>query len=277
VSLRLRQLFGVVLLVHMETSAVVEARLLTRRPAHVRSSRISLRRRLHVASLITDPGTVEAEWNVSWTESASLTMPTTLKYTPEGPNLLWGRTEYSANFDTFSSALIDGNRVTHSSDHLAVAATTLLADREHWNVAIAPVVTFGFRDQPGFRAGLTAITRYDRGRNSGGATITWTGDTNPTDLNPAGTWDFGSGYGHTFGSRTTVHVDGQFERATGYSGAWSFFEGVEFQFTPAAALEVSGQHLNVTGGVLDHQLVVGVTINFGNPAEKLAQVFRRTK
>ncbi len=85
-------------------------------------------------------------------------MPTTLKYTPEGSNLLWGRTEYSVNFDTFSSALIDGKRVTHSSDHLAVAATTLLADREHWNVAIAPVVTFGFRDQPGFRAGLTAIT-----------------------------------------------------------------------------------------------------------------------
>jgi hypothetical protein len=80
-----------------------------------------------------------------------------------------------------------------------------------------------------------------------------------------------------FGARTTVHVDGQFERATGYSGAWSFFEGVEFQFTPAAAIEVSGQHLNVTGGILDHQLVVGLIINFGNPAEKLAQVFRRTK
>ena len=99
-NLRLRQLLGVVLLAQMETSAL-EARLLSRRPSHVRSSRISLRRRLHVTSLITDPGTVEAEWNVSLAESESLTMPTTLKYTPEGSNLLWGRTEYSANFDTF--------------------------------------------------------------------------------------------------------------------------------------------------------------------------------
>ena len=191
-SLRLRQLLGVVLLAQMETS-VLEARLLSRRPSHVRSSRISLRRRLHVTSLITDPGTVEAEpervlGRIRIVDDADDAENTLLRL-----DLLWGRTEYSANFDTFSSALIDGNRVTHSSDHLAVAATTLLADREHWNVAIAPVVTFGFRDQPGFRAGLTAITRYDRGRNSGGATITWTGTADPTDLNPAGTWDFGSG------------------------------------------------------------------------------------
>jgi hypothetical protein len=276
VTLRLRQFLGAVLLMQM-AAPWAEAWLLGRRSPHARSSRISLRRRLHVSSLITDPGTVEAEWNVAWTESESLTIPVTLKYTPEGSNLLWGGTEYSANFDAFSSMLIDGNRVAHGSDHLSFAGTTLLADKEHWNLAIAPAVTFGFRDQQGFRAGLTAITRYDRGRNSVGATITWTGAANPTESNPAGTWDFGYGYGRVFGSRTTVHADGQFERATGYSGAWSFFEGIEFQFTPAVAVDATAQHLNVTGGISDHQLVVGLTVNFGNPWEKLARIRGRTK
>jgi hypothetical protein len=276
VRTRLRHWFGIFLLLQI-AMPVGEARLLRRRPQQARSSRISLRRRLHVSSLITDPGTVEAEWNVAWTESDSLTTPTTLKYTPAGSHLMWGRTEYSANFDSFSSTLIDGNRVVHSSDHLAFAGTTLLADREHWNIAIAPAVTFGFRDQPRFRAGLTAIARYDRGRDSAGATITWTGAVNPTESDPAGTWDWGCGWGHVFGSRTTVHVDGQFERATGYSGALSFFEGIEFQFTPSVAVDASMQHLNVTGGILDHQLLVGLTVNFGNPFAKLARGFGRTK
>jgi hypothetical protein len=232
------------------TAPLLEARLSPR----ARSSRITLRRRLHISSLITDPGTVEAEVSGAWSESQSWTMPSTVKYTPEGRILLWGRTEYSASFDGVSN------------DHLTFTGTTLIADGEHWNFAVAPAVTFGFRDQPAFRAGLTAITRYDHGRNSAGSTLTWTGTVNATDSTPAGTWDFGSGYGHTFGAKTTVHADTQFERATGYAGAWSFFEGVEYQFTGAIAFDLSAQHMNVTGGMLDHQLVGGLTINFGRPS-----------
>jgi hypothetical protein len=243
----------------------MEARILRRSPG-TRSARITLRRRLHISSLITDVGTVETEWSTDWTDPQSLTMPTTVKWTPEGSSLLWGRTEYSANFDLVSSLVTDGSRVTHATDHVGIAGTTLLLDGEHWNFAVAPSVTFGARDQPEIRAGLTTIVRYDHGRNSAGATLTWIGTPNPNDASPAGTWDLGSGFGHTFGDKTTVHFDTQLERATGFVSAWSFFEGVEYQFTPNVALDVSAQHFNVTGGILDNQLLVGLTINFGRPA-----------
>jgi hypothetical protein len=193
-------------------------------------------------------------------------MPTTVKWTPEGSTLIWGRTEYSANLDIVTSLVSDGNRVTHTSDHAGITATTLLADGEHWNFAVAPSITFGGREQPGFRAALTAITRYDYGRNSAGATLTWTGTPNPNDAAPAGSWDLGAGYGHTFGAKTTLHGDLQLERATGFVRAWSFFEGVEYQFTPAVAVDVSAQHLNAIGGTLDHQILAGLTVNFGRPS-----------
>jgi len=68
------------------------------------------------------------------------------------------------------------------------------------------------------------------------------------------------------GEKTTVHGDVQYERSTGFQGQWSFFEGVEYQFTPAVALDVSAQHLNAIGGTLDHQILIGLTINFGSPS-----------
>jgi hypothetical protein len=255
---------GAVLLLEL-TAPVTEARLLRRSP-RTRSSRIALRRRLHISPLITDVGTVETEWSTAWTDPDSFTMPTTVKWTPEGSTLLWGRTEYSANFDVVSSIVSEGNRITHASDHVGLAGTALILDGEHWNLAAAPSVTFGSRDQPALRAGLTAITRYDSGRNSAGATLTWTGTPNPNDASPAGTWDLGLGYGHTFGGKTTVHADAQLERATGFQTTWSFFEGVEYQFTPTIALDVSAQHFNATGGTVDHQTLIGLTVNFGRPS-----------
>ena len=76
----------------------------------------------------------------------------------------------------------------------------------------------------------------------------------------------GFGYGHTFGAKTTLHADTQLERATGYVSALSLFEGVEYQFTPNIALDLSAQHLNATGGTLDHQILMGLTVNFGRPS-----------
>ena len=73
-------------------------------------------------------------------------MPTTVKWTPEGSTLVWGRTEYSANFD-----------VAHASDHVGITGTTLLADGEHWNFAVAPSVTFGSGDQPAFVPALRPL------------------------------------------------------------------------------------------------------------------------
>jgi hypothetical protein len=139
----------------------------------------------------------------------------------------------------------------------------LLRDGEHWDLAFAPLVTVTTRGDQGSRYGATAISRYDHGRDSLGGTLSWSGTASPSDSSPAGTWDFGGGYGHVFGQKVTAHADTQYERSTGINGAWSLFEGVEYQFTDRVAVDISGQHQNVIGGALDHQMVIGLTVNFG--------------
>jgi hypothetical protein len=257
------RLFGLLMLIQL-AAPPVEARLFRRRST--RGASISLRRRLNVNPLITDPGTVEVEWNNAWTWSRSYSMPTTLKWTPEGSHVYWGRTEFSANLDAISSVDTESGRVTHSSDHLTLAGTSLIADREHWNFAFAPLATFALRDHQGARLGGVAIVRYDRGRGSAGATVTWTGATNPSADNPSGTWDIGGGYGRAIGGKFTAHGDVQYERSTGIAGAWSLFEGVEYQYTDNLAIDVSAQHISLFGGERDHQLVAGITMNLGKPA-----------
>src|SRR5260370_21760068 len=64
---------------------------------------ISLRQRLHVNTLITAPGTMEIEWGGAFSTGADFSFPSTIKYTPEGPYAFWGRTEFSASFDSLSS------------------------------------------------------------------------------------------------------------------------------------------------------------------------------
>src|SRR5882724_7153326 len=69
------------------------------------NSKIALRKRLHVNTLITEPGTAEVDWSNLYSFSTSnFSMPSGLRYTPEGSNIIWGRTEYSVAFDTVSSA-----------------------------------------------------------------------------------------------------------------------------------------------------------------------------
>src|SRR5262245_21939461 len=64
-----------------------------------RGAAITLRKRLHVNTLITEPGTAELEWGNDYSLTSDVyTMPSTIKYTPEGRHLLWGRTEFAAGF-----------------------------------------------------------------------------------------------------------------------------------------------------------------------------------
>src|SRR6266853_445280 len=96
-----------------------------------RGSNISLRKRLHVNTLITEPGTVEIEWdNLYSYTSANYSMPSNVKFTPEGKSILWGRTEYSVAFDSVDSALLAGERSTQFSDRLTFTATSVLKDGE---------------------------------------------------------------------------------------------------------------------------------------------------
>src|SRR6195256_6107379 len=54
------------------------------------TSKITLRKRLHVNTLITEPGTIEIDWNNAYSLSTSnFAMPSAIKYTPEGSSIIW--------------------------------------------------------------------------------------------------------------------------------------------------------------------------------------------
>ena len=142
-----------------------------------RSSAITLRKRLHVNTLITAPGEMEVEWGGAFSVEGGFTLPAAIKYTPEGPHAYWGRTEFSASFDSLSSALQFDNRITQFSDRVSFAANCVVHDGAKLDIAIAPQTSFILRGDRGARVGATGIARYDTGRSSLGATLTWTGAT----------------------------------------------------------------------------------------------------
>lgn len=230
---------------------------------------MSLRKRLHVNDLITAPGTVELDWGSLYSYSTgTFTLPSALKFTPAGASLFWGRTEYSVAFDSVASAVDAGVRSTQFSDRLTFAATSVLFDSEHFDVAAAPQVTAFLRNGSGARLGATVIARYDRAGNSVGGTAGWSAGTSATDTNPAGVWDFGAGYGRRLArsgvlGRFTPHVNSLLEKSTGFERTLSVFGGVEYQITERLAFDVSGQRFSLIGGAPDRQLLLGLTMNFG--------------
>jgi len=221
-----------------------------------RAPAISLRERLHVNPLITEPDTIEVEWGSAFTTSGTDTMPTTIHYTPKGPYVFWGRTEFSASFDSLN---YDGG-VRHFGDRASLAATCVLHDGKKLDIAIAPVASFLLRGDDGMRYGATAIARYDAGHHSGGVTVSWTRATSPSSTNPAGTFDLGFGYGYAIG-KITPHANWVWERSTGLERQISIYEGVEYQITNPFAVDFTVQHLSLWGGARDTQFVLGVTVN----------------
>jgi len=234
-----------------------------------RTSNITLRKRLHVNTLITEPGTLEAEWdNLYSFTSGNYSMPSIIKYTPMGKSILWGRTEFSAAFDSVDSIPQTGQRVTQFSDRVTFAANSVLFDGEKLDIAILPQATFFLRGESGARLGATAIARYDAGRNSMGATLSWSGATAPSPTNPSGSWDFGTGFGRRLAAagafgHLTPHTNVVYERSTGANPNWAGFAGMEYQITGRVAVDVTGQRFGLRGGTPDRQIVVGMTFNFG--------------
>lgn len=228
-----------------------------------------MRKRLNVNDLITEPGTAEIDFGSLYSYTTdSFTLPSALKVTPKGSSLFWGRTEYSVGFDSVASAVDSGARTTQFSDRLTFAATSIVFDSPHFDIAIAPQVTAYLRDESGVRLGATALARYDAGNNTIGFSAGWTAATSSSESNPAGVWDFGAGAGHRMGSagvlgRLTPHVNWLLEKSTGFKRTLAVFGGVEYQATKRVAFDVTGQRLGLVGGVADRQLLVGLTVNLG--------------
>jgi hypothetical protein len=234
-----------------------------------RSSNITLQKRLHINTLITQPGTLEIDWaNVYSFSTTNYNMPSALKYTPQGRYIIWGRTEYSLAFDSLTVDQIGGGRVAQFSQSVTLQANSVLRDGEKLDIAIAPQATLFLRDESGARFGATAIARYDSGRNSIGTTLSWSAATHSSASNPAGTFDIGAGFGRQLPgcgllAKFTPHGNVVWEKSTGAATIVSTFEGVEYQMTERLAFDLSGQQFSVSGGVPDHQVVFGLTLNLG--------------
>src|SRR5207237_2477851 len=175
------------------------------------------------------------------------------------------RPEYPAACASASSRLYLGNRTTQVSDRITLTATSVLVDTTHCDIGIAPQTTFFLRDESGGRYGATVIVREDIGLNSIGATIGWSGATTTSFTNPAGTWDFGAGFGRRLASKGmlghfTPHVNAVWERSTGFERIFSGFAGVEYQITPRVAFDAADQRIGLTAGA-DRQILLGMTIN----------------
>ena len=229
---------------------------------------ISLQRRVHVNTLITEPGSAEVEWDNVFSSNGDYVMPSLIKYTPEGSNIIWGRTEYSIGFDTVNSALRFDQRINHFSDRVTLAATSVLRDGKIFDFAVAPSASFFLRGDRGARLGATAIARWDWGRNSLGTTFGWTAATHSSPTNPSGIVDWSTGYGRRLAAggawgHLTPHTNLQVEKASGVTRQISVFEGIEYQITGRVALDFSGQHYGLGSGAVDHQAVVALTVHFG--------------
>ena len=247
-----------------------EARTVLRRAPRVhRSTNVSQRKRLNVNDLIAAPGTVELDWGSLYSyTTGSVTLPSAIRYTPDGGSLLRGRTEYSVAFDSISSAVNTTSRSTQFSDRLTFAATSVVYESEHFDIAFAPQVTKLLRNDSGLRLGATTIARYDGGGNTIGVIGSWTGATTASDTNPAGTWDIGGGFGRQLAakgvwSKVTPHTNVTLERSTGFQKTLAVFGGVAYQFTDRFTADVSGQRFGLIGGGEDRQLLVSFTLNLG--------------
>ena len=230
------------------------------------ASALALRRRMFTSTLITEPGLGELDYSVTGSASTdTLFFPTTLKYTPEGPYIFWGRTEFSASWDSLYSADDGQNRNYHFSDHVNLTATSVLHNGEHWDFALAPQAIFLTRGASGARFGATGIARYDSGHNSFSTSASWTGATHPSDdNNPAGTFDWIMGYARNLGEHFTVYASAQLERSTGFDPQVAVFEGIEYSRSDRWAIDLSGQHYAIGTGQTDNQMVLGITITLGH-------------
>jgi hypothetical protein len=244
--------------------------LFTRNPAPSNgNSKIALRKRLHINTLITEPGTAEVDWGGLYSFStSSFAMPSGIRYTPTGSHIIWGRTEYSMAFDTLTSADVAGARLTQFSQAVTLTATSVLHDGEKLDFAVAPQATMFLRDESGARLGAVAIVRYDTGRNSIGGTVSWSGATHHSDSNPAGTLDLGMGFGRQLSGsslleKLTPHLNAEWETSTGQGRSFLATEGIEYQITEQLAFDLAAQHLAAFGRAPDHQIAFGMTLNLG--------------
>ncbi len=234
-----------------------------------RVSTLSNRRRLHLQNLVSNPGTLEMEMGVAGSTN-TIVSPFTLKYTPGAGGRFLQRTEFSVDLEPVNSVPGEDHWVTQFGDHVGLAAAHLLHQGKTLSVYIAPQVSFLTHANNGVRAGATVVAEADFGAFSLSGNTTWTGATSASDSNPAGDLQIGAGLirrigGTTDNARFTLFVNALQENPTVGLTTYSVFEGVSYQVRRPLAVDIAVRHLNLRGGQVDHQVLLGITVNLGRP------------
>src|SRR5436190_19186997 len=99
------------------------------------NAKIALRKRLHINTLISEPGTAEVDWgNLYSFSTMNYAMPSGIRYTPAGSHIIWGRTEYSVAFDNVISADAGVGGFTQFSQALTLTSEYVLLDGEEQDI-----------------------------------------------------------------------------------------------------------------------------------------------
>ncbi len=234
------------------------------------TSNITLRKRLHVNTLITEPGTIEVEWDNLYSYSTgNFSMPSVIKYTPKGTSILWGRTEYSAAFDAIDSVALTGQRNTQFSDRVTFAANAVLKDGEkarYRHPASGHFLLTGRRRRASgghrhcsLRCGPQqhgSHSELDRShRPIPPPTLPEPGisaEAFGRRLAASGAW------GHL-----TPHVNVVYERSTGFERTWADLRALNTRSPSELRSTLPDSATVLPAGSPDRQLVVGLTMNFG--------------
>ena len=227
----MRKVTALPLLIGMWAAPDCSARI---RPSHgsrntFRTSTTQQRRRFHIDPYLTEPGNVDLELGTALS-SAYRSSPVTIKHTPDGLGDFGRRTEFSASFESVSSAAGDDSWTTHFGDRIGIQANHMLYDAAPLSIVFAPPATFLLRNGEGARLGGTMIGNYDFGLHSIGSHVTWTGATASSASNPPRDLEAGGGYVRRLGkagnwNRWTLFVSAAREMPSGQAHVDTVVEG----------------------------------------------------
>ena len=113
----------------------------------------------------TAPGTLELEFGAT-SSGSFLTLPTTLKYTPDVRRGVLHRAEFSLSFDAISRVDVGGRHVTHFGNSLGFVIRRPVYIGESFSLAVAPRAIFLLRGDRGARLGARLLAAYTFGLNS---------------------------------------------------------------------------------------------------------------
>jgi len=219
----------------------------------------------------TAPGTVELEIGGTFADGV-YTVPTTLKFTPDASKGFFEQGEFSVGFDSVSVVSAGGRRVTQFGDRLAFGYRRPVYRGGSLSFAVAPQGTVFVRGDSGGRLGLVGLMAQEAGQNSVAVNVSWSAALGASPANPANVIALASDFARQIAAtgawnRLSVFAGVLYENASGSDGDVALGQGVACRVRPNIVLDVAVRQTGLATGSYDHQILAGVTVNLGKPAE----------